>query len=277
MNVLNRVRETISVGGTGNITLAGAVTNFVSFSSSIALNRYFYYWIVDGANWECGIGHLSAIDTLVRNVIVDGSSGAGVAINASVGADVFSEAPASGEITTMPPISTITTRGVSAANLNSGNVSTYTAVTDRLYLIPVHVAYNGKIGAIRAYINTVATVGSKCRLGIYLMGADSRPGEIIFESADISTLATGGVSATFTAARLPDWVYLAFAADGDPVMRSYASTSMIYSPVGTGNYGVGPFSGVKQTLTSGWTALPTIPSSLSDNQSSIPAIVLEAA
>ena len=274
--VLNRVRETILAGGVGDVTLAGAVANFQAFSAAVAVGRTIYYWLVDGANWECGIGHLSASTTLVRDTVIDGSSGPGSPINVSAGAEVFSESPASGQPVTMPTISTITTRGVAPANLLSGNIGTYTTVTDRLYLLPVQLPYTGRITGIRAYINAVATVGAKCRMGIYLMGADSRPGDLIYESADISTLSTGAAVETFPAVRLPPWVYLAFAADGDPVMRSYSSTSAVYSPVGSGNYGVGAFSGVKQSLTSGWTALPATPSALSANQSSIPAIILEA-
>lgn len=92
----DRVKETTTTTGTGNITLAGAVTQFQTFSSRFTTNQEFYYAIVgqSGSEWEVGKGYLSAGTTLVRSVILQ-SSNSDAAVNFSAGTkDVFVTIPA---------------------------------------------------------------------------------------------------------------------------------------------------------------------------------------
>lgn len=92
----DRVKETTTTTGTGDITLAGAVTQFRSFSSvfaSGAVGTYdpIYYAIVgqSGSEWEVGKGHLSGATTLVRDTVFS-SSNANSLVNFSAGTkDVF--------------------------------------------------------------------------------------------------------------------------------------------------------------------------------------------
>ena len=89
--VHDRVKETTTSTGTGSITLAGAVTQFVALSSRYAINDSLTYAIVgqSGTEWETGIGHLSASNTLVRDVVSQ-SSNADTLVNFSAGTkDVF--------------------------------------------------------------------------------------------------------------------------------------------------------------------------------------------
>lgn len=72
----DRVKETTTTSGTGNITTAGAVTGFQSFNTAFGTNVFFEYCIeaIDGTgaptgDWEVGQGHLSASTTLVRDVV----------------------------------------------------------------------------------------------------------------------------------------------------------------------------------------------------------------
>ena len=82
----NRVHETTSTVGTGNITLAGAATNMRSFSSQFATSQRFSYFIDDEAgNFENGIGYLSDSVTLVRETVLD-SSNAGALVAFGAGA-----------------------------------------------------------------------------------------------------------------------------------------------------------------------------------------------
>ena len=80
----DRVKETSSTTGTGNVTLAGAATQYKSFNTAFGLNRNFYYAIVDGDGtaWETGEGYLSGTTTLVRNRIHE-STNVNAAINLS--------------------------------------------------------------------------------------------------------------------------------------------------------------------------------------------------
>lgn len=87
----DRVKETASAPGTGNVTLAGAVSQFQSFNSAFGTNVFFSYTIADqsGTNWECGIGYLSGSTTLVRDRVTASSNG-GSTVNFSTGTqDVF--------------------------------------------------------------------------------------------------------------------------------------------------------------------------------------------
>ena len=89
--VADRVKETATTTGTGNITLAGAAAQFQSFNTAIGVGPRFKYSIVGqiGSEWETGEGYLSASTTLVRD-IVESSSNANALVTFSAGTkDVF--------------------------------------------------------------------------------------------------------------------------------------------------------------------------------------------
>ena len=74
--VLNdRVQETCTSPGTGNVTLLGAVTGFQTFASGVGNGNTCYYCIADqgGANWEVGLGTYST-GVLIRTTPYAGSS-----------------------------------------------------------------------------------------------------------------------------------------------------------------------------------------------------------
>lgn len=92
----DRVKETATTTGTGNFTLAGAVSQFRTFTSVFATNQRFFYAIVGqtGTEWEVGEGYLSGATTLVRDRVI-ASSNSNAAVNFSAGTkDVFSTIPA---------------------------------------------------------------------------------------------------------------------------------------------------------------------------------------
>ena len=90
----DRVKDTTTTTGTGNITLAGAPpTGFQSFNTAFGTSANFYYTIEGGAEWEVGQGHLSASTTLVRDVVY-ASSNSNAAVNFSAGTkNVFCTIP----------------------------------------------------------------------------------------------------------------------------------------------------------------------------------------
>ena len=92
----DRVKETTTTTGTGDITLAGAVNQFVSFSSRYAVGDLFRYAIVGqtGTEWEGGEGTLLTTTTF-RRLRIFVSSNADAAVNFSAGTkDVFVTIPA---------------------------------------------------------------------------------------------------------------------------------------------------------------------------------------
>lgn len=87
----DRVKETTTTTGTGNISLLGAATQFEAFSANFDIGQRLDYAIVGqtGTEWETGRGYLSASSTLVREVVFE-SSNADALVSFSAGTkDVF--------------------------------------------------------------------------------------------------------------------------------------------------------------------------------------------
>jgi hypothetical protein len=85
----DRVLETSTTTGTGDLTLAGAITGYQTFNTAVGTLVRFDYAIVgvDGSGvptgeWEVGYGHLSASTTLVRQQPISGSASTPVSFTA---------------------------------------------------------------------------------------------------------------------------------------------------------------------------------------------------
>jgi len=92
----DRVKETTTTTGTGTVTLAGAVTDFSSFSV-IGDGNTTYYTITlpEGDEWEVGVGTYTASGTTLSRDTILASSNSGSAVNFSAGdKDVFVVYPA---------------------------------------------------------------------------------------------------------------------------------------------------------------------------------------
>ena len=90
----DRVQETSTTTGTGTLTLAGAVTQFQTFSAAIGNGNTTYYTIYNagGSDWEVGIGTVGA-GTLSRDTVL-ASSNAGAAVSFTGTLYVFCDYPA---------------------------------------------------------------------------------------------------------------------------------------------------------------------------------------
>lgn len=87
----DRVRETTTTTGTGAISLAGAATGYVAFSTVCADGDTCYYVIVSqtGTEWETGLGTFSTPATFTRTT-VHSSSNSGSAVSFTAGTkDIF--------------------------------------------------------------------------------------------------------------------------------------------------------------------------------------------
>jgi hypothetical protein len=74
--IADRVRETSTTTGTGDIVLGGASAGFVPFSSVMANTDTTYYGIVGGNSWEVGVGTYStATNSISRTVVLSSSNG----------------------------------------------------------------------------------------------------------------------------------------------------------------------------------------------------------
>ena len=95
----DRVKETSTTQGTGDITLAGAATGFITFNSGIGTSNTTYYTIHEQGtnNFEVGLGTLTGSTTLQRDTVLSNSAGNTSKINfgSSTTKDVFCTMPAS--------------------------------------------------------------------------------------------------------------------------------------------------------------------------------------
>jgi|TARA_B100000085_G_scaffold277927_1_gene298956 hypothetical protein len=95
--IKDRVKETTTTTGTGAISLGGATTNFVTFSSVLSNADTTYYAIVDTNNsaFEVGLGtYASSGNTLTRTTVL-ASSNSGSAVDLQAGTkSIFCAFPA---------------------------------------------------------------------------------------------------------------------------------------------------------------------------------------
>jgi hypothetical protein len=242
--IADRVRETTTTTGTGNITLAGAVGKFRAFSAVLSTGDTTYYSIVDqsGTDWEVGIGTFTAPSTLARTTILS-SSNSGNAVNFTTGTrDVFITLPAprtvtsiSGGTTGLTPSSAtygnVTLAGTLAAS-NGGTGQTSFAVGDLLYAstttalskladvatgnalisggVGVAPSY-GKIGLTTHVSGTLpvangGTNGTTAAAGFDNLAPTTTQGDIIYRGASSNTrLAAGTTSQVLIGGTTPSW------------------------------------------------------------------------
>jgi len=132
----DRVQETSTTTGTGTLTLAGAVTQFQTFSAAVGNGNTTYYTIYNagGSQWEVGLGTVGA-GTLARTTVL-ASSNAGAAVNFTGTLYVFGDYPAgkavyqdaNGEITgtTINANTKFVAPDYYAQSILGGNLRTYT-------------------------------------------------------------------------------------------------------------------------------------------------------
>lgn len=85
--LFDRIKETTTTTGTGDITLAGAVSQYVAFSTVYTVgDSQIPYAIVGqtGTEWEVGLGTYSAANTLTRDRVY-ASSNSNAAVSFSAG------------------------------------------------------------------------------------------------------------------------------------------------------------------------------------------------
>jgi len=87
----DRVRETTTVIGTGNVTLGGVVAGYVRFSSVASPGDTFYYALVHRTKneWEVGLATVINANTIQRTVVNSSSNGNSLVSFSSGVKDIF--------------------------------------------------------------------------------------------------------------------------------------------------------------------------------------------
>ena len=135
----DRVKESSSSSGTGNITLGGAIPGYQTFNAAIATGSTVYYTIHnltagDDDEWEVGLGTFTSPTTLARTTVLSSSAGAPTKTNFTAGAsglEVFITQPAEeavylNQATGLVEIGGNGTNTVSFTNINTTNLTAST-------------------------------------------------------------------------------------------------------------------------------------------------------
>jgi len=90
----SRVRETTTTSGQGTVTLVGVVSGYQAVGDKLNDGEEGEYLIIDGDNWETGLGTYTASGTtLSRDTVYDGSSGTTKISLSGASADVWIALP----------------------------------------------------------------------------------------------------------------------------------------------------------------------------------------
>ena len=87
LRLANRVKESSTTTGSGTITLGGATGAYQTFSNALSNGDTTYYTVVNGDNWEVGLGIYSS-NTLTRDAVLS-SSNSNNKINLNGSSSVF--------------------------------------------------------------------------------------------------------------------------------------------------------------------------------------------
>src|ERR1700690_2934081 len=125
-NYFDRVKESSTTSGTGSVSLGGALSGFIAFSSVYSNGDTLYYCITDqnGANWEVGLGTYTSAGNVLARTTAYASSNSGSKVNFTSGSlFVFTTIAAAGciDANTSAGVTTLYAPGTQTAigNLNS--------------------------------------------------------------------------------------------------------------------------------------------------------------
>jgi hypothetical protein len=211
------IKETISAGGTGNLTLSGAVSGFISWNTAFSTSREFYYCIEDGTSREIGQGHLTTSTNFVRDkvlgTLVSGTWDftAPAAINATTAALVFS----GGSSLSMPfnlpfPNNQVgsTATALIPANIAGSNTAVGSAAPNRVMFWYVFVQSSMELASISFYVETSAA-SCNSEFGLYDIQSNGQGGKLIATTGAVSVTTTGFKTGSVTHIWLPAGWYIA--------------------------------------------------------------------
>jgi len=118
--VYDRVQETTSTTGTGTITLGGAVSGYQSFAV-VGNGNTTYYCIINGTQWEVGIGtYTLSGTTLARTTVLSNSNGNTSPITLAGSSQVF---------VTYPSEKSVNLDSINTATVPQLAISSFTSTT----------------------------------------------------------------------------------------------------------------------------------------------------
>jgi len=170
----DRIKESTSTSGTGTISLGGAVAGFAAFSTVLSNTDTCYYTIIEGNNWEVGLGtYASSGNTLARSVLQSSNSDNAITLGGS--AEVFITIPADKAIV-LDASGNLVLSGdltVSGDDITLGtNTSGHVMVADGTNYNPVAISGDVSISSSGAVTLSNTAITSKTALASGLADTD---------------------------------------------------------------------------------------------------------
>lgn len=253
----NNVQETTTTTGTGNVTLAGSSENGRTFNGEYGTDRYFTYFIDDGAgNWETGVGYLSGATTLVRSLPQDGS--AALPVNFGAGTkQVFAGNSRDTSINNTPGFTSVS--GASKICKPDSVIQGTNRNTTANRIIYVPSLFNRSMSIdLLGVIVASAPATANMYAGIYDVDpSNGQPRNLLTETITIDPsstgLATGSLPSEFELTA--GWHYLALWTDTAGIsLRSSSGSILISNP-----FGIGGSSGLGNVLEQNVSSLTNLP------------------
>jgi len=144
----DRVKESSSSSGTGNITLGGAIPGYQTFNAAIATGSTVYYTIHnltagDDDEWEVGVGTFTSPSTLSRDTVLSSSTGSKVNFTAGAsGLEVFVTQPAEQALYTNQATGIVESSGNGANTITFTNINTTNLVATTVTLTAGTISTN---------------------------------------------------------------------------------------------------------------------------------------
>lgn len=226
--LFDRVKETSATTGTGALSLAGAVSQFIAFSSVYSNGDTFYYCIQDqsGTAWEVGLGTYTSSGNLLTRTTVKASSNSGSLVNFTSGAlYAFTVMPAA-EMgvpgLTVPQIqavgrataqaaanASVVTFTVGAADGSFDVVSNVLVTTSTLHNFTVTVAYTDEGNTSR-----VLTLQFSNLAGTFLTAIANAAGAVPYEGVAVSIRCKAATTITIASAAGGTYTTVAYNIEG---------------------------------------------------------------
>lgn len=230
----DRIKETSTTTGTGNLTLAGAATGFKTFNTAFSTNEPFNYFILHDTDntWETGIGYLSASTTLVRNTITDNSSGTTSAINFASGGLTVIASPNSASLGYYPSYAFNHPDGRCVrSDIGDYNfTTTQTLTADRTYAHPFRCTAGMLVDQGKIEVTTFGTGNVKAAIYRLDQSGNARHRVASFITNTFSTATSNGIkTASIDEGEMyfPPGDYLAcLISDGTAALRAAAAAEI---------------------------------------------------
>lgn len=261
----NKIAETSTSTGTGNITLAGAwsvpasfITGNRTFNSFYGLNHRFPYIIQDqSGNWEKGFGYLSDSTTLVRENVIDNSLSTTALIDFPAGDKLIMVPSDAGSLGCNLVASDAL---VASLHVTSGAASTITMAANNLILTPFVLERPMFVTALSIDVTT-GVASTTVRLGIYQVSSVGTNAvynvSLMLDAGTIDSSTTmNGRTVTINRNLGQGFYLIATVANGAPVLRGNNSTVIDYGLSQTGTSGSTASCGLQKTDAGAHAALP---------------------